>query len=324
MGALSETNSSESVKQIEFAMLIGDKDRMGEETKSVYSETGLAHILAVSGLHIGFVVAIIYAFVNKLLKNKHWTSLIVTGIFIAFYLYLCDFAVSAVRAVLMTIVVLYAKARGKQYDSLCGLSLAGILILLINPFDLFDVGFQLSFAVVFSLFCLAPPIGGLLSNYMPEKLASALAVCVSAFIGSVLIVAYYFKNCSLLAILSNLIIIPVVSVSFTALFATVILAIFIPPLKVLLEIPNVLFECINTVAYSISELGISAVLFSTNTIGVVPGLIAIFILSDFIFLSRKQKVVVVGIMVCLIGMTAVYSSYRILEEMAEVSHYEIY
>ena len=54
------------------------------------------------------------------------------------------------------------------------------------------------------------------------------------------------------------------------------------------------------------------------------GLIAVFILSDFIFLSRKQKAVVVGIMVCLIGMTAVHSSYRILEEMAEVSHYEIY
>ncbi len=312
-GILDTTNSSTKVKEIEFAMLFGDKDRMDSDTSAVYSETGLAHILAVSGLHIGFVVALVYALIKRILKNKHWTSLVVTSVFIIVYLYLCDFAISAVRAVLMTMVVLYSKAKGKQYDPLCGLSIAGGLILLIHPFDLFNVGFQLSFAVVFALFCLSPPIGGMLSKIMPEKLANSLAVCVSTFVGSILIIAYYFKNCSLLAILSNLIIIPVVSISFTLLLVFVILASIFSPLKFLLVVPNLLFECINSLVYSIAELGMSAILLSTNLLGVVLGLILIFVLSDYFFLNKRQKMVLAGVMLCVICMTVVHSTYRILE-----------
>lgn len=315
---LCSVNDNKSVSEIEFAMLFGDKDHMSDDTQSVYSVTGLAHILAVSGLHVGFVVSIIYTLVKRILKYRHWLTLLVTSIFIVAYLYLCDFAISAVRAVLMTIVIYYAKARGKQYDALCGLSLAGILILVASPFDLFDVGFQLSFSVVFSLFALSPPIGGWLKKFMPEKLANALSVCLATFIGSILIIAYYFNNCSTLAILSNLIIIPVVSIAFTMLFLTVILSTIFPFLKFLIAIPSVLFECINVVVYSISELKISALLFSTNIIGVLLGFVVVFILSDYVFLTKKQKAVVVGVLVCFIGMTVVHSNYRILEEMSEV------
>ena len=320
---LCETNANAETVQIQFAMLFGDKARLDDRLQESYSMTGLAHILAVSGLHVGFVVSIIYSLLKKLLKNKYWLTLLITSTIILAYLYLCDFATSAVRAVIMTIIVYYALSRGKQYDSLCGLSFAGVVILILLPFDLFDVGFQLSFAVVFALFCLSPPIEGLLSSKMPKTLASTIAVCVSTFLGSLLIVAYYFKSCSPLAILSNMIIIPFVSISFTILFVFVILATIVIPLDFILVIPNTFFDCINIVVNSIANLKISSVLLSTNFVGVILGLLTIFILSDYVFLTRNQKACIAGILVCLIGMTIVYSNYRIIEGMAEVLNYEI-
>lgn len=310
---LIETSLSADTAEIEFAMLFGDKDRLGDSTRNAYSVTGLAHILAVSGLHVGLVVSAIFFFTKRLLKNKHLISLLITLAVTMLYLYLCDFAISAVRAVLMTAVIYYAKARGKLYDGLCGISFAGIIILLVNPFDLFDVGFELSFVVVFSLFALSPPITRFLKRYLPVKIASSLSVCCSTFVGSSLIISYYFNSCSILAILSNFIIIPIVSISFTMLFIGVLIVSIVPYFKFLLVVPNLLFELINILVGSIANMKFSAILFSTNIIGVVLGLFAIFVISDYVFLSRKQKAVIAGIIACFIGMTVVSEVYDILE-----------
>ncbi len=310
---LIETNSVVLVAELEYAMLFGDKDRLDDDMRNVYSVTGLAHILAVSGLHIGLVVSVVYCFIKKFVKGKYYISLLITTIFIALYLYLCDFAISAVRAVLMTTVIYYARARGKLYDGLSGLGLAGTIILLFNPFDLFDVGFELSFAVVFSLFTLSPPILRFFKIYLPQKLAGSLSVCCSTFIGSSLIIAYYFNSCSILAIFTNFIIIPIVSISFSLLFVFVMIVSIIPVLDFALIVPNFVFNLVNIIAGSIANMKGVSVLFSTNIVGVVLGLIAIFILSDYVFLSRKQKAVIVGIVACIIGMTVVSEVYDVLE-----------
>ena len=303
---LYDTNDSATIANLEYAMLFGDKDRLDHEIKDSYSISGMSHILAISGLHIGFVVALLYKLLSLIIKNKHWLTLVISSSVILLYLYLCNFAVSAVRAVIMTTIIYYAKARGKMYDPLCGLSGAGILILLLNPLDLFNIGFQLSFSVVFALFALSPPIKGILSKVMPQKLASSLATTLSAFTGSIAIVAYYFGNCSAIAILANLIIIPFVSISFTILFVLVNLAAIFPFLKILTIVPNLLFNCINVLIVSISKLPIVAFKFTVNMVGVLLSFIFLYIASDYIFLKKRIKACVLTSIVSLMLMVVVY------------------
>lgn len=290
-----ETVADSDTADIQYAMLFGDKSYLDSELKEKYSSVGLSHLLAVSGLHISFVIALISKLLDKIIGNKRWVAFGVKSILILLYLVLCNFAISASRAVLMSMVLLYANARGKPYDGLSALSFAGSVILIIDPTQFYDVGFQLSFMVVFGLFGIAPLLGKCFSNVLPKWLSNGLSVSISSMICSMPLIAHYFDSVSLLSVVVNLFVIPYVSLAFTILFSFMIISLIIPPISFILNVPSFLFGILNYVVMSLANISFSLDGFHIENIGLIVLVCAIIVMSQYNLIKSKQCKAILGL-----------------------------
>ena len=132
---------------IAYGMLTGDKNGLSQETVSAFNISGLSHILAVSGLHVGFIAAII-TFVMRKLKARRVPVFVTVSAFLLFYMFVADFSPSVVRAVIMTETALAADVFGQSKDKLSALCFAVCVILVFSPIYLFEAGFQMSVGAV--------------------------------------------------------------------------------------------------------------------------------------------------------------------------------
>lgn len=145
--------TDEETSALMRAILFGEKSELDEEVTEEFRENGIAHILAVSGLHVG----IIYAFFNSIwLWKKKKAYFISVMVFFTGYMFLASFSPSVVRAVCMIGLHILAQITDRRYDIISAASLVTILMLTRNPFALFNVGFQMSFLAVFSIAMLLP------------------------------------------------------------------------------------------------------------------------------------------------------------------------
>lgn len=134
-------------------MLFGDKTLIDEDTYEAFQRNGIAHILSVSGIHVG----IVYVCMNKLFGNRRtWTFTLISIGFLLFYAALAEFSPSVVRAVSMIVVHMVAKLSLQRYDLTSCTCACAFAMLLINPFYLFNVGFQLSYLAVLTLAVVLP------------------------------------------------------------------------------------------------------------------------------------------------------------------------
>lgn len=289
------------VAEIQYAMLFGDKGHLDEELKESYTASGLAHLLAVSGLHIGFIITLFSKILDNIMRRRRWLCFGIKSVLIIGYLILCNFSTSATRAVVMSMVGMYATARGKKNDGLSALAFAGCVILLFNPSDFYNVGFQLSFMVVFGLFGIAPLIKDLLDRVLPDWLSSSLAVALSSQIASTPIILHYFGSTSLISVIVNLFVIPYVSFAFTLLFVAVIFTELIPPLGVVLKIPNALFKLLNIVVDAVARVSLPISFEKIGLFGLIFSIFAIIITSQYNLMKRSKKLkVVLALCVCIV------------------------
>ena len=185
-------------------MLLGDKSDLDEETLSAFRDTGTAHLLAVSGLHVS-VLAGAFAL---LFRRNAWVRLFAVAGFLLLYAALTAFSPSVVRAGAMILFVLLAFALDRRLDPVSSLSAAFILILLINPYALWYAGFQLSFCAVYGLILLSPilqkPLARL-GSAASGLISASAAVVVATFPASVL----FFGKAQLLSLVTNLFVLPI-------------------------------------------------------------------------------------------------------------------
>lgn len=137
------------------AMVLGDKSDLTEETKKLYEENGVAHLLAVSGLHISIVGGRIYRFLRKC-KRSYGFSCMAAMMVLAFYGIMTGFGTSVLRAFLMFLIFLGAEYWGRDYDMISSMSLAGILMLLEHPYRICEGGFLISFSAIFAIGMVLP------------------------------------------------------------------------------------------------------------------------------------------------------------------------
>ncbi len=226
-----------------YALLTGSDGSMDQDLLSSYRLAGVAHIFAVSGLHIGFLAGVLSWLFDKL-KVKTLIKAFVITLILFFYSGVCGFSSSSIRASIMTAVVLFSSVGGVRYDRFSSIALAFIIILIIQPIQLFTVGFQLSFAVVTGIALLSAPISRLF-KFLPKPVAESLGVVISAQLASMPISLIWFGQVSVIAVLINLIFVPAVSVIYTFLFATTILGGLFGIESVLLFIPNYVLKFVN-------------------------------------------------------------------------------
>lgn len=203
------------------ALLLGDSSDLDYETKTNFTVSGIRHIVAVSGLHVSILFSLVYHFS---FRRRLLSAMLMFPVLLVFAA-MTGFTASVSRACIMSGLMLLATLVNREYDGPVSLSFAGLLLLLMNPLVIASAGFQLSFASVAGIFLFSTQIrswlSALLQGKVPVGFARYLAASVSVTLGaSVLTVplgALHFGTVSLLAPVTNLLVLWVVSIIFYGL-----------------------------------------------------------------------------------------------------------
>ena len=246
------------------AILTGDTEDLSDEARSDLSEAGLSHILAVSGMHCGFLMTLL-----SLLGSHRRRLTAAVGVpVLVFYAVLTGASPSVVRACIMVIFGLAAPLFRRDSDPPTTLSAALFLILLANPFAAASISLQLSFGAMAGLLWLSPKIQDLL---MGEKsrgsvcrfLVSSLSATVGAMVFTVPLCAVYFGSLVLISPASNLLCLAASSVVFTAGLGAVLASFFWMPLGAVIGfLPALLAKYILWVAGVLSSIPHHALYFT--------------------------------------------------------------
>lgn len=191
-------------------LVLGARETMDPDTYQQFSQLGLTHVLAISGLHVGVVIgALISLF--RLLRVTKEASIGMTMGFIPLYILLTGASSSVIRAGVMAFLALYGAKRGLLKDGLHLLAAAFILMVIWEPRYVLQTGFQLSFIVTASLILFVPQVGKLFI-FLPRALSGTLSVTLVAQVVSFPLTVYYFNQFSLLSFVANFIVVPCVSI----------------------------------------------------------------------------------------------------------------
>jgi competence protein ComEC len=202
-------------------LLLGEKHALPKEVRAAFNRVGVSHVLAVSGLHVGLIAGIFF-FVFRLLGLTRSRATWVTVGALIVYVFVVDKPPSVVRASVMAGLILFAFTIERDADLWNVLGVAALVILLLWPQSLFDVGFQLSFGAVGSIALLYTPITGAIGRVFgkPTKtwmqwVVAPIAVSAAAQIGTGPLVALYFNRLPLLSVVANLIVVPAIGIIVT-------------------------------------------------------------------------------------------------------------
>lgn len=265
-----------------YGMLFGDTSYMSVDKLQSMRLGGIAHVFAVSGLHVG----VLYAFLSKLLSSKSAkTRLAVIFPIMLLYAYVCGFTPSIIRATVMLSLSLTAEILGLHNDKLTTLASAAIITLTISPYSLYSCGFVLSFGIVSTIYL----TGKWVEKIIPQKLSlgGALNVSVSATLGSLPLSSYYFGYISIFSLPLNIVCVPILS----ALFIAVII---ITPITAILGINIMLIADLIYMGLSLLvDFLISIKVGIINfTIPIIPLILifgAYFCLSEYLIWDSKSK-----------------------------------
>ena len=284
-------NMNERNAYIAYAVLFGDQSGIDDEVDEVYRNSGIVHVLTVSGLHIAFIVGALMLLL-KLFKGNKFLSLAIISIVLLFYCYLCGFTPSVVRATIMAIVLLLSRICNRPYDGLNSLAIAGFVIVCFSPLSTIDVGFLMSFFCVMFILLLAKPFTKLLSFVMPRKVASVMAVSISAQIGILPFTASFFSSFNFLSVFANLLVIPIFSIIFPALFVLAFLLSFMSFLGPVLVVFDYAFDLVFIIAsfFSSTTLQVPLKPFSLSISTLI--VIFFFTLSSFFVVKGISRLLV--------------------------------
>ncbi|MCX6559306.1 MAG: DNA internalization-related competence protein ComEC/Rec2 [Candidatus Aminicenantes bacterium] len=196
------------------ALLLGERGRMSEELTRSLQKTGLFHLIAISGAHIGIIAVFLFAVLRACRVSDRAASMVLIGLLV-FYAFLVEGRASVVRAVVMAVLYLGGRLLWKDVSLLNTLALSALLILIADPFQLFDQGFTLTYAATLAILLFYGPILKRLPR-LPLKLSEAAALSFSAQIGVLPLTVAAFHRVALSGIPLNFIAVPLVSVIMAA------------------------------------------------------------------------------------------------------------
>ncbi|HIW74724.1 MAG TPA: ComEC/Rec2 family competence protein [Firmicutes bacterium] len=210
----------EEVRGVTAGLAFGFKDGISAATNRMFRSLGVSHLLAVSGLHTALLAQALLALLRFFRLPRKASSLLTAG-FVLLFVALTGFTPSAVRAGVMSMVMLVGLLFGREPDSLNSLGLALLVITLPNPYAVCDVGLLLSAAATFGILVLHPPMKRATADRLKEKggapalLArpvNAVMVTLAATLPTLPVTLAVFGTISLVSPLANLLMVPLSSV----------------------------------------------------------------------------------------------------------------
>ena len=202
----------QDVQAVVSALTIGEKTDLTPELKAMYSAAGVSHVLALSGLHVGILSCILLWLFYPLTYLKHGRKILAFLVVCLLWLFafISGLSSSVVRAVVMYSLYTFASfCSEERFSGMHSLVLAAFLMLIYNPFFLFDISFQLSFTAVFSILAFYPLFSRWLciKNCVLRYVWNTLSLSVSAQLGTLPFILYYFGSFPTYFLLVNLVVV---------------------------------------------------------------------------------------------------------------------
>ncbi|MDP8289533.1 MAG: ComEC/Rec2 family competence protein [Candidatus Susulua stagnicola] len=268
-------------------VFLGRKELLGKE-KKVFSNAGVSHLLAISGLHLGFTSLVLF-FILRLFNIKFRVSLIGSLVFLCFYTFLTGASSSTLRAVTMYSIFVFSFFFQRKANLLNSLALAGFIALFLDSSSLFAIGFQLSFISVFAMI-----ISFKIFNIKSMKIAwlnylKQMFFCsffVTLFLTPV--VSYYFGKIYILSIFYNLILIPF----FTFILAVNFLLLIFSPFKFIAqsfgEVLSLLISGFINLVQSLGSIKFSFIFYDFSFKAIIIYYLILGVVLTYFFFKNKS------------------------------------
>jgi competence protein ComEC len=219
------------------ALLVGVRSEIDDELRQEFSSLGVVHVLAVSGLHVGFVLAALL-FAIELLRIPHRIRLPILLLALWIYVQVTGSAPPVVRAAVMAALLLAAPSLQRRLDPFHAMALAALILLLINPADLAAAGFQLSFAATLGILLIYRRLdrwaAGHIRHWRRQErswrkgVLQLLMVSFAAQIATLPLTLWYFNTIPLYGLLANLAVVPLVSLTVLIGFTATLIGVAAP------------------------------------------------------------------------------------------------
>ena len=286
-------------------IVLGDKSNIDEDIQENFRISGISHVLAVSGMHVSYIILVI----NKILKRSFGKRNIkfIIIIFLIFYMFLTGFSPSIVRASLMNILILGAELFYRKNDLATSISLSLLIILIYNPFLIENIGLQFSYIATIGIVLLQKNVKKLLKSIKIKnkkwkyrlsakklknisKIQEIVAVTISAQISILPIMIYHFNMFGTYFLLSNLLISILIGAVLILSLITIILSfIFNPVAKIISYFLNVLINIFIYIS-NISNIPFSKIYLPTpNVWSILLYYMIVFMLNILYVLYNSKK-----------------------------------
>ena len=190
------------------AILMGDKTELNQEIKDLYSLSGIAHILAISGLHISLIGMFLYSLLRK--RFSFATSSALTIAVVTLFAITSGMGIATIRAFVMFILKLIGEILGRKYDYITAISLSALILLADNPFIIINSGFQMSFCAMITITIIWPKVVYLIN--IKSKIANSIvfSLCIGIFMNPV--IAYNYFQLPTYSFMLNIIVVPLLGI----------------------------------------------------------------------------------------------------------------
>ena len=190
------------------AIILGDKTDLDSDIKELYSVSGIAHILAISGLHISFIGMAIYRLLRR--RFRFLFSAAVSIPVVLSFGTMSGFGISTIRSIIMFILKIIGEVLGRKYDAITAISLAGLVLLVQNPFVVCNSGFQMSFGAIIAIVLILPIVEEILNT--DNKIIKVLSANFTISLVMNPILAWNYYELPTFSFLLNIVVVPLMSV----------------------------------------------------------------------------------------------------------------
>ena len=277
-------------------LILGIKRNIPEDFKDSLSTTGLTHIIALSGYNVTIIVVVI-SWILLLFFNRKWVF-VFSSVFVVLFVVLTGLSSSVLRAAIFSLMIIFGRTLGRKGDFTNLMLLAALVMVLLNPYILKnDIGFQLSFLAFAGLVYISPVVATLITKSrfrtIPEQIKLPLTETLSAQIAVLPLLSTYFGVISLIAPISNLLVLPIIPLAMAVSFFAGLFGIIYYPIGKVFII--VLWPILEYVIRAVNFLATApfASIHTTKNLWIVEVSLYIILIFGTVLIARRFKIKIV-------------------------------